>query len=71
MTALTWTRERPTEPGFYWARVRKVLSEEWEPAETTVVYERGGSLWVETMNGTGPIDRYATCEWAGPLVPPS
>jgi len=73
MTALTWTRERPTQPGWWWVRIRKAVSSEWYEPDMAYVTEGNGSLWCETMGGLGPnpLDRYTYCEWYGPLVPPS
>lgn len=69
MTNLTWTTEKPTQPGWYWWRVTK------DDRERRIVHVWFSDRIDPTMprlivDGVG--DRYdlADCQWAGPLLPP-
>lgn len=65
MTALRWTRERPTMPGWYWFR-----NEEYG---TRIVF--AFNLYGDHLCFAPPVfgadhDRPVECEWAGPIPEP-
>ena len=62
MTALTWTRERPTRSGFYWLR---------RPSTIEVVSFDGLSAKRLGREGSWFAAELTNCEWAGPLVAPN
>ena len=70
---MTWTRETPTEPGWYWYRDR----EEPEPAIYRVSRTTGGDLLVVWTDcgidwELAHLARHAVgAEWCGPLEVPS
>lgn len=64
--ALRWTRERPTEPGYYW------LHRPWvepSPQVVKVVRHVSGALKVIVFGNVFSLDQIGG-EWAGPLEPP-
>lgn len=65
MTALAWTSEPPTEPGWYWHRFEDL-------GEEVVLVERvsTGELWQLSVYGMRKPLAEKAGEWAGPLVAP-
>jgi hypothetical protein len=70
---MTWTTERPTEPGWYWYKATKHL-----PAIIVYVYHSHNN----PLPGNGLLVAYVgldehrnsamiSGEWAGPLEPPA
>lgn len=64
MPNLTWTRDRPTVPGWYWMRTQSGAFE-----EIVEVFRRRGDLYVSEPDDLYPLSGYAG-EWAGPLPHP-
>lgn len=63
-----WTRERPTEPGYYWTRN---VQHNRFAAGIVEVYKPSNSLYVMVM-GDDCDCRLASivAEWYGPILPP-
>jgi hypothetical protein len=64
---MTWTREKPTQPGWYWWRTGilcNAVKINFDRNETKLFLEKYGDplhgYFVENLGG----------EWAGPLVEP-
>jgi len=59
---MKWTKERPTQSGYYWYRSKRVFPQLVE------VHGDGYQRW---CSGTGRsrMDRL-TGQWAGPIAPP-
>lgn len=62
-----WTREKPTEPGWYWYDNEGDTS-----PEITLIFEREGKLGfhVDDDEGFWPLEDCSDYLWAGPLIPP-
>ena len=63
-----WTRERPTEAGWYWVWVRGL-----DPFVVEVIHdEQLDALVVDAARGELLLEDYdrPLLQWAGPLTPP-
>ena len=68
---MTWTREQPTQPGWYWWRAKG----QSQPLIARVFETNEGGLMVQFDNGHIEYVRRLVAEakdleWAGPLVEP-
>ena len=62
---LTWTRELPTESGFYW------FQGENEPEILNVYQIHTGEWMADCFGGyRDPLERYSDGRFAGPIEPP-
>lgn len=66
MTPLRWTREKPTEQGWYWWRSSSC--EEGMPIEVKALSL--GRLIALLPNENKLLDGLTDGDWAGPLAPP-
>lgn len=63
-----WTKERPTEPGYYWTRL---IQDNLFPAGIVEVYKSGGCLCVLVMGDDWDTTLDTVhAEWHGPILPP-
>lgn len=62
---LIWTRDLPTEPGYYWDRLLMLGAE--HPTISHITRCAGGTL---LLDDNGPLELYRGREWAGPIPPP-
>jgi hypothetical protein len=68
METLTWTTDKPTEPGFWWYRKHQTHAPSL--LETYIALNR--QLYTRFCDGSGsryPVETFDG-EWAGPLEPP-
>lgn len=68
---LTWTREAPTKPGWYWMRQHNAVTGPY--VSVVLVYLAGGFLYTEPYDDYSPPPRvsdWRPCEWAGPIPEP-
>ncbi len=69
--ALTWTREKPTKPGWYWSRVPFVA----DTAELIHLVRGENGILFEPAEYVDMITTLAEfnthCEWAGPIPEPT
>lgn len=63
--ALTWTKERPTEPGYYWLKAHLVTI-----VEVSLGIERYPIVRFTGSKDSIPLDLMRYCEWAGPIPAP-
>jgi hypothetical protein len=70
---MEWTTTPPTQPGFYWARLREENMEiVHNPGVTIVeVCEDLGQLYVSGLAIEPNLPMETIEWWAGPLVPPT
>ncbi|MDD5722650.1 MAG: hypothetical protein PHY29_02795 [Syntrophales bacterium] len=61
---LTWTKEKPKEPGWYWRRTSSLQQYIRE------VLLFGDALWVRNENGAWKMEDMVEGEWAGPIEEP-
>lgn len=63
---MKWTKDKPTKPGWYWVKFKKLQSEIY-----SVTSDERGKLWLLDRDITEPI---SSCEyiiaWAGPIEEP-
>jgi len=65
---LYWTKEKPTEPGWYWRRNASTKS---HAKMVHIQYDFTGKvLCVEKLIGLLPLKEDDTREWAGPIGKP-
>lgn len=62
---LAWTREKPTEPGWYWFHQDGVGI-----AGITEIYPAFGRLLMFEGDGSS-VDLIEKCKWAGPIPEPA
>lgn len=72
MNPLTWTSERPTEPGWYWMRKLPFLD---KPKIVLIRLVSNGSLFVKRYEASMQalnefVTRHRGCQWAGPIPDP-
>ena len=77
---LTWTKQRPTEAGYYWFRGEVIgIRDEWEKSEAEIVkvfvsdYFHGkgeGDLFFAGNNIMFDFSEIRNDEWYGPIEPP-
>lgn len=65
MTPLTWTREPPTMPGWYWYQKLPMFTKD---VAQVMVHE--GVLYVDWGSGFQELVEEMDGEWAGPVLPP-
>jgi len=63
---LRWTKEKPTESGWYWMRRMDLPSHPYGMCEIRQTMVHLKDYW-ESFNGLPPN---WVCEWAGPIEPP-
>lgn len=69
MKTLTWTKELPSEVGFYWCRRPGPFKD--DPIEISVKKVRMYAGKFSIDNSSLSVDAYNTAtEWAGPIKPP-
>ena len=67
---LTWTREKPTEPGWYWCCTPGIADSE---EIIQLAKDESGDLFqtAEYIDEITSISEFnENCEWAGPIPPP-
>jgi len=64
MTKLKWTKESPTEGGYYWLK-----GASYELIPTSIVYVGNGCAWFAGTNWNLPLP-LEDAEWLGPLDAP-
>jgi hypothetical protein len=64
---MEWTKEKPKEPGWYWAREFARIKA--PPIICRVHRQIDGSLVVRSDKSDYPIDEIDYAEWQGPIVP--
>lgn len=57
-----WRSEPPTEPGWYWCAMRRLLVVE--------VYRDGHRLAAQAAGSTIPEEDFTKFKWSGPIQPP-
>lgn len=65
---MTWTTERPSQPGWYWWRRPNHM-----PSLCTVFGPPGGLLFELARDSEEPCavsKAYDDTQWAGPILPP-
>lgn len=65
---MNWTKDKPTEPGWYWVRTS---SPKREPFVAEIAHEAPHGLFLRSGSGYGWVQWLPTHEWAGPIPPPS
>ena len=71
MSDAKWTREKPTEPGFYWRRYTK--GQERVIAIVPVCIGPMGTIHIIPASAPENLPMWATDErreWSGPIAPP-
>lgn len=66
MPNLTWTRERPTAPGWYWWREKIHTCPDWIVRVVEIIEYPIGTLYVMGHGLSTRLDG----EWAGPIPQP-
>jgi len=67
---MTWTSDKPTQPGWYWWRNRVGVPKPYHDDEIVKVYLKRGHLNIAFMNGNRIDGIDIAGEWAGLLEPP-
>ncbi len=65
---MIWTREKPTQPGWYWYRTLHHGKPTF--VDMVRVYPYGDTFLVRSMEFAGTFIKDFTGEWAGPIEEP-
>lgn len=63
---MTWTRERPTQAGYYWVR----SAPDWKARMMRVSFDWRGELSPDENNAREPASFPEGAKYWGPIVPP-
>lgn len=66
---MEWTKEKPKEPGYYWARDTTRLHV--PPIVCRVRQQSDGKMVVSYENADYSIEEIDCTEWQGPIEPPA
>jgi hypothetical protein len=68
---LTWTKEKPTKPGWYWLRLYVSRGDLGSGYRPNIAYvQDDGSICFLGSESDLKIEEVLEGEWAGPIEPP-